>query len=194
MRRLVDVLRPLDDEDRDDNDSGLGPPPGLDDLHGLCDRLRAAGLPLHLDLDVVAPPPRTAVTAYRIVQEALTNVVKHAGQAPTRVQVRGDERLLDLRVTNGPPSGSLSPGRAATAWTGYAAAAHCSAARSSPSHPVAGTLCAPRFSSRRDHDPRPHRRRPAAHAPGIRHDPWRAARHHRRWRSRHRHPRRGTSP
>jgi signal transduction histidine kinase len=115
MRRLVDVLRPLGDGDRDEDDSGLGPPPGLDDLHGLCDRLRAAGLPLHLDLDVVAPPPRTAgITAYRIVQEALTNVVKHAGQAPTRVQIRGDERLLDLRVTNGPPSGvpvaGLGPG------------------------------------------------------------------------------------
>ena len=115
MRRLVDVLRPLDDEDRDGNDSGLGPPPGLDDLQVLCDRLRTAGLPLHLDVDVVAPPPRTAdITAYRIVQEALTNVVKHAGLVPTRVQIRGDERLLDLRVTNGPPSGvpvaGLGPG------------------------------------------------------------------------------------
>jgi signal transduction histidine kinase len=94
MRRLVDVLSPLDDGDRDDNVSGQGPPPGLDDLRGLCDRLRAGGLPLHLDLDVIAPPPRTAgITAYRIVQEALTNVVKHAGQVPTRVQVRSDERL-----------------------------------------------------------------------------------------------------
>ncbi len=106
MRRLVDVLRPLDDGNRDDNVSGQGPPPGLDDLHGLCDRLRAGGLPLDLDLDVTASPPRTAgITAYRIIQEALTNVVKHAGQVPTRVQIRGDERLLDLRVTNGPPSG-----------------------------------------------------------------------------------------
>jgi DNA-binding NarL/FixJ family response regulator len=90
MRRLVDVLSPLDDGDRDDNVSGQGPPPGLDDLYGLCDRLRAGGLPLRLDLDVSAPPPRTAgITAYRIVQEALTNVVKHAGQVPTRVEVRG---------------------------------------------------------------------------------------------------------
>jgi signal transduction histidine kinase len=111
MRRLVDVLSPLDDEDRDDNVSGLGPPPGLDDLHGLCDRLRAGGLPLHLELDVTVPPPRTAgITAYRIVQEALTNVVKHAGQVPTRVQIRGDERLLDLRVTNGPPAGASVAG------------------------------------------------------------------------------------
>jgi signal transduction histidine kinase len=111
MRRLVDVLSPLNDGDRDDSLSGQGPPPGLDDLCGLCDRLRAGGLPLHLDLDVTAPPPRTAgITAYRIVQEALTNVVKHAGQVPTRVQVRGDERLLDLRVTNGPPSGIPAAG------------------------------------------------------------------------------------
>jgi signal transduction histidine kinase len=106
MRRLVDVLRPPDDEDADDHVGGLGPPPGLDDLSGLCDRLRAGGLPLHLDLDVMAPPPRTAgITAYRIVQEALTNVVKHAGLVPTQVQIRGDERLLDLRITNGSPSG-----------------------------------------------------------------------------------------
>jgi signal transduction histidine kinase len=105
MRRLVDVLSPLHDGDGNDA-GGLGPPPGLDDLSGLCDRLRAGGLPLHLDLDVIAPPPRTAgITAYRIVQEALTNVVKHAGQVPTRVQIRGDERQLDLRVTNGPSSG-----------------------------------------------------------------------------------------
>lgn len=105
MRRLVDVLSPLDSGDADDNGGGFGPPPGLDDLSGLCDRLRAGGLPVHLDLDVPAPPPRTAgITAYRIVQEALTNVVKHAGQVPTRVQIRGDERLLDLRVTNDPPS------------------------------------------------------------------------------------------
>ncbi|MCW2916258.1 MAG: Two component signal transduction histidine kinase [Actinomycetia bacterium] len=110
MRRLVDVLRPLDDGDADDG-SDLGPPPGLDDLPGLCDRLRAGGLPVHLDLDVPAPPPRTAgITAYRIVQEALTNVVKHAGQVPTRVQIRGDERRLDLRVTNGPPSGTSAAG------------------------------------------------------------------------------------
>lgn len=106
MRRLVDVLSPLDEGSRDDNVSGQGPPPGLDDLHGLCDRLRAGGLPVDLNLDVIAPPPRTAsITAYRIVQEALTNVVKHAGHVPTRVQIRSDERLLDLRVTNGPPSG-----------------------------------------------------------------------------------------
>jgi signal transduction histidine kinase len=105
MRRLVDVLSPLDSGDSDEGGGGLGPPPGLDELAGLCDRLRAGGLPVHLDLDVPAPPPRTAgITAYRIVQEALTNVVKHAGPVPTRVQIRGDERLLDLRVTNGPPS------------------------------------------------------------------------------------------
>jgi signal transduction histidine kinase len=105
MRRLVDVLSPLDHGDRDDNVSGQGAPPGLDDLPELCDRLCAGGLPLHLDLDLIAYPPRTAsITAYRIVQEALTNVVKHAGQVPTRVQIRGNERLLDLRVTNGPPS------------------------------------------------------------------------------------------
>jgi signal transduction histidine kinase len=99
MRRLVDVLTPLDDEDRDDNVSGPGPPPGLDDLHELCDRLRAGGLPLHLDLDVIAPPPRTAgITAYRIVQEALTNTLKHADASRAEVSLRYVADALELQV------------------------------------------------------------------------------------------------
>jgi signal transduction histidine kinase len=99
MRRLVDVLRPTDGDDGE-----LGPPPGLADLPELCDRLRAGGLPIDVHIDVAMEPGRTAgITAYRIVQEALTNVVKHAGQVATRVDIRGTAHLLDLRVTNARP-------------------------------------------------------------------------------------------
>lgn len=98
MRRLVDVLRPTGDDE-------LGPPPGLADLPGLCDRLRAGGLPVDLHIDVATQPGRTAgTTAYRIVQEALTNVIKHAGQVATRVDISGTAELLDLRVTNARPT------------------------------------------------------------------------------------------
>jgi signal transduction histidine kinase len=100
MRRLVDVLQPAGEDD-----SGFGPPPGLADLPGLCDRLRAGGLPVDVHIDVAAQPGRTAgITAYRIVQEALTNVIKHAGQVATRVDISGTADLLDLRVTNARPT------------------------------------------------------------------------------------------
>ena len=101
MRRLVDVLRPTDGDDGGE----LGPPPGLADLPELCDRLRAGGLPVDVHIDVAMEPGRTAgITAYRIVQEALTNVGKHAGQVATRVDISGTAELLDLRVTNARPA------------------------------------------------------------------------------------------
>jgi signal transduction histidine kinase len=88
--------------------------PGLAELPALCARLRAAGLPVDVHLDVPVPPSRTAgTTAYRIVQEALTNVIKHAGHVATRVEVTRAGDLLDLRVTNdrpGAPPASLPSG------------------------------------------------------------------------------------
>jgi signal transduction histidine kinase len=105
MRRLVDVLGPTDGDDGGE----LGPPPGLADLPELCDRLRAGGLPLDVHIDVAIEPGRTAgITAYRIVQEALTNVVKHAGQVATRVDISGTAQLLDLRVTNARPAAATA--------------------------------------------------------------------------------------
>lgn len=106
MRRLVDVLRPVEGE------AGPGAAwegcwasaPGLAELPALCDRLRASGLPVQLHVDISPPPGRTAeTTAYRIVQEALTNVIKHAGHVATQVRVTRDGDLLDLRVTNERP-------------------------------------------------------------------------------------------
>lgn len=99
MRRLVDVLRPTGDHGE------LGPLPGLADLPELCKRLRAGGLPIDVHIDVATEPGRAAgITAYRIVQEALTNVVKHAGHVATRVDISGTAQLLDLRITNARPT------------------------------------------------------------------------------------------
>ena len=107
MRRLVDVLRPVDDGEQPtagDADD-FRPVPGIEDLPRLAERLRASGLPVDIHLDVDTPPERTAsTTAYRIVQEALTNVLKHAGKVDTRVEITRRGTALDLRVTNAPPT------------------------------------------------------------------------------------------
>jgi signal transduction histidine kinase len=97
MRRLLGLLR--------DGDTGVAPQPGLADVHHLVDEARAAGTRVEADLPDPAPdvPDGIGLAAYRIVQEALTNVRKHAGPDVTvrlrlavgpdvRVEVRDDGR------------------------------------------------------------------------------------------------------
>lgn len=81
-------------------DDALAPQPQLSDLSALVERVRAAGLPVELELSGPPVSPALGLTAYRIVQEALTNVLKHAGQVPTSVQVRTEGGLLRLDVTS----------------------------------------------------------------------------------------------
>ena len=83
LRHLLGVLRPETDLD------GLGPQPGLADLPKLVGQLREAGLRVSLAIDGASPelPARVDLFAYRIVQEALTNVLKHAGPG-ARAEVR----------------------------------------------------------------------------------------------------------
>ncbi len=72
MRRLVGVLRADDDGDR-------GPTPGLDDLPDLIERVRAQGVPVEVSSAGLGDlPPAVSLCAYRVVQEALTNAVRHA--------------------------------------------------------------------------------------------------------------------
>src|SRR5215211_2848665 len=103
LRHLLGVLRPETGLD------GLGPQPGLADLPRLVEQTRGAGLDVSLATDGVpaALPARVDLFAYRIVQEALTNVLKHAGPgARTEVQLGTDRRGVVIEV--------LDDGRGAT--------------------------------------------------------------------------------
>jgi signal transduction histidine kinase len=95
-RRLLGVLRDPDEE------AGLDPQPGIGDLDELAASVRAAGLPVHLviDGDPVALPAAVDVSVYRIVQEALTNVLKHAGPARAEVTVGCTADTVTVEVTD----------------------------------------------------------------------------------------------
>jgi signal transduction histidine kinase len=101
MRRLLGVLRD------DAAPSGLAPQPGLAQLPDLIERLRVVGP--HLDVTVLGSPgslpPTEDATAYRIIQESLTNVVKHAAEVTTvsvLLDWRGDELRIEV-VDDGQP-------------------------------------------------------------------------------------------
>ena len=96
MRRLLGILR------GDEHETRLAPQPGIADLDALVEHVRAAGLPV----DVVVEgepkrlPPGIDLAAYRVVQEALTNALKHAGAARAQVSIRYGVTALELAVTN----------------------------------------------------------------------------------------------
>ncbi|MGH3493935.1 MAG: sensor histidine kinase, partial [Sciscionella sp.] len=95
LRRIVGVLRRSDDPD-------FGRGAGLGDLRLLSDRIQAAGVRTHLHIyGGTHLPPAVDVVAYRVVQEALTNVVKHAGEGATAdVEVRVGTDAVIVEVTN----------------------------------------------------------------------------------------------
>lgn len=103
LRRMLGVLRSVDP------DAPLTPQPGLAELGELIDQARSAGLDVRVerDTDGLALPSGLDLTAYRLVQESLTNVAKHVG--PTRVSLalrrRPDE--LEIEVVNDGPARSL---------------------------------------------------------------------------------------
>ncbi|WP_203860037.1 sensor histidine kinase [Plantactinospora mayteni] len=83
----------------------FGPAPGLAELPGLLDRAAAAGMVPELTLELPAgaePPEDVGRSVYRIIQEALTNVVKHAGPVRCRVAVTEAGGELRVEVTNEP--------------------------------------------------------------------------------------------
>lgn len=96
MARLLGMLR------RDGEELGLAPQPGLDDLEGLVEQTRRAGLPVDLHVEgTPRPVPLGAdLSAYRIVQEALTNARKHAGEARATVTVRYGADALEVEVAD----------------------------------------------------------------------------------------------
>jgi signal transduction histidine kinase len=89
--------------------------------------VRAAGTPVEVDVtgDVAAVPPAAALTAYRIAQEALTNVVRHAPGAQATVAMRIGAAGVRIRVTDtGRPRGSAGPARPVSAARDAAGTAH----------------------------------------------------------------------
>lgn len=95
-RRLVGVLRTAEDEGGEPTHRVYTPTETLADLPDLVDRVAASGIDVTLDqrVDVSAVPRETGLAAYRIVQESLTNVIKHAGSgARVRVRVDADAQL-----------------------------------------------------------------------------------------------------
>jgi len=93
----------------------LAPAPGLADVDSLAVMVRRAGTPVrvHVTGDVAAVPPTAALTAYRIIQEALTNVVRHAPGADAAVHVRIGSAGVRIRVTDtgrAPWPGGAAPG------------------------------------------------------------------------------------
>ena len=110
MRRLLGILKAEGDGD------GRAPQPGLADLGELLDSMRATGLAVEA---VVAGstrplPPGVDLSAYRIVQEALTNALRHAGGASARVLVRYEPAALELEIADdglGPPDGPSTQGQ-----------------------------------------------------------------------------------
>jgi signal transduction histidine kinase len=91
-------------------DSDLAPAPGLAGIPRLADTAAMAGVRVDLRLDVGELPEGVALAVYRIVQEALTNVVKHAAPARSRVVVEQDEREVRVEVTDDGPGVRVLPG------------------------------------------------------------------------------------
>ncbi len=106
LRRVVSLLR-------QDEQLTTEPSPGLADLTALVDSMRSAGLDVRLDLpDGTHADPGRELAVYRIVQEGLTNALRHSGR--TRVDVRvslGDGALRVDVVDAGPRAGHHGPAR-----------------------------------------------------------------------------------
>lgn len=108
MRRLLDVLR-TDTEPA----AELAPQPGLAGIEALVEQVREAGLPVSLRVDGVPGPldPGVALTIFRIVQEALTNALKHAGTATADVRLSFGVYWLVVEVYDTGRGPGPNPGR-----------------------------------------------------------------------------------
>jgi signal transduction histidine kinase len=110
MNRTLKLLRT-----EGDAADGRGPQPGLDDLDELVERARAAGIPVRVSVEGEPRPLSETLdlSAYRIVQEALTNVVKHAGRADTTVTLGYRADGLELSIVDageGTPAADIGAG------------------------------------------------------------------------------------
>ncbi|MER6529431.1 histidine kinase [Streptomyces sp. NPDC001508] len=108
MRRLIRILR-------DHTDGEPSATPTLDGLGTLVDGARANGLDVTLDAGHGRVPAPVELAAYRIVQESLTNALKHAGPGRVTVRLVRRDDVLDVRVSSpyGRPQGPRAPGSGA---------------------------------------------------------------------------------
>ncbi len=106
MRRLLGIVHAEQDA------PALAPQPGLADLEALVEQVRQAGLPVALEVQGAPKPlaPGLGLAGYRIVQEALTNALKHAGPARAWVTVRYDADALVLEIADDGAGGGGSDG------------------------------------------------------------------------------------
>jgi signal transduction histidine kinase len=106
LRTMLTTLR------RDDEAAPRSPAPGLGRLPELIGLTRAAGLSVEVEIAGQAPPLPAAVqlAAYRIIQESLTNVARHAGQARVTVRVTFDDADMHVEIDDDgtPPSGGVA--------------------------------------------------------------------------------------
>jgi signal transduction histidine kinase len=111
LRRMLVALRGAEP----DGSAPLAPAPGLADLHRLAARSAAAGVRIDVcRLGDPGPlPPEIDLSAYRIVQESVTNVVRHAGTDRCQVTVKRSGGALSIEVTDDGAGGTGAPG------TGY---------------------------------------------------------------------------
>lgn len=105
MRRLLGALR---DED---GVRSHAPAPGLADLPSLVSDVRTAGVPVDLRVEgsTDAVPPGVQLSVYRVVQEALTNVLKHAGNASASVRVQCTESSVEVTVADDGRGAAAAP-------------------------------------------------------------------------------------
>jgi signal transduction histidine kinase len=106
MRRLLSVMR------RDGEGVELAPQPGLDGLYSLVKEIGRAGLPVevHVDGERVPLPPGIDLSAYRIVQEGLTNALKHARATHAQVTVRYAPHEVEIEVRDNGTGATTSDG------------------------------------------------------------------------------------
>jgi signal transduction histidine kinase len=109
MRKMVGVLRSGDEA------PDLAPPPSLAHLDRLADNFRHAGLAVDVEIagDTAAVAPGLSATVYRVVQESLTNSLKHAAARRVRVLIECRADRLEVTVTDDGRGGTADPAKGA---------------------------------------------------------------------------------
>jgi signal transduction histidine kinase len=114
LRHLLGLLAPsgAPELDAPADQGALRPQPGLDEIQDLAAGVRAAGLPVELSVTGTRRglPPGADLAAYRVVQEALTNVIKHAAGARAKVRIEYRAHDLVIDVSNGAGGSAASAG------------------------------------------------------------------------------------